>query len=112
MMACGQLFKCARLTLLYPHHSGLAGEERVHASHRISGHDARLETATFNVAAGGQAMSRLRNLLWNPQSQGSPAQEDEEPFAFKEAASIQSSTQASACTVGHRVRKLWFSSSM
>ena len=52
MMAYGQLYRSPRLTLLYPHHSGLGGVEGVHARHRVTECDVDLETASFNVADG------------------------------------------------------------
>lgn len=63
MMAYAQLYKAPRLTLLYPHHAGLAGEG-VQGRFCISGHDARLETASIDVAQGARGvLERLRLLL-------------------------------------------------
>ncbi len=64
MMAYGQLYRVPRLTLLYPHHSGLRGAEGVHAKHRVTGHDMHLETASFDVADGQEVTGRLRRLLY------------------------------------------------
>jgi len=62
MMAYAQLYRAPRLTLLYPHHAGLGAQEEVHARHRISGHETVLETASVDVANGGQIMERLRQF--------------------------------------------------
>jgi 5-methylcytosine-specific restriction enzyme subunit McrC len=63
MMAYAQLYRAPRLTLLYPHHPGLGGEEDVHSRHRITGHDTILETASIDVANGNKVLDRLRSLL-------------------------------------------------
>jgi len=63
MMAYGQLYRTPRLTLLYPHHAGLADGEGIHERHRISGHETILETATIDVARGAGMVDRLRVLL-------------------------------------------------
>ena len=63
MMAYAQLYQAPRLTLLYPHHPGLGVNELVHARHRITGHKTVLETASIDVANGGNIIDRLRSLL-------------------------------------------------
>jgi 5-methylcytosine-specific restriction enzyme subunit McrC len=63
MMAYAQLYRAPRLTLLYPHHSGLGDIEGIHARHRITGHDTTLETGSIDVANGNQVLDRLRRLL-------------------------------------------------
>ena len=63
MMAYAQLYHAPRLTLLYPHHPGLGATEFVHARHRITGHETVLETASIDVANGGNIIDRLRSLL-------------------------------------------------
>lgn len=63
MMAYAQLYQAPRLTLLYPHHPGLGVNELVHARHRITGHETVLETASIDVANGGNIVDRLRSLL-------------------------------------------------
>ena len=63
MMAYAQLYQAPRLTLLYPHHPGLGVNELVHARHRITGHETVLETASIDVANGGNIIDRLRSLL-------------------------------------------------
>ncbi|WP_082802352.1 5-methylcytosine restriction system specificity protein McrC [Falsihalocynthiibacter arcticus] len=61
MMAYGQLYNTPRLTLLYPHHSGLGGEEHVHTRHRINGLATFLETASIDVANGGSVLDSHRS---------------------------------------------------
>jgi 5-methylcytosine-specific restriction enzyme subunit McrC len=63
MMAYGRLYDCSRLTLLYPHHLGLAGVEGVQASHRVTGSDHWLETATVDVAVADGIGARLRSFV-------------------------------------------------
>lgn len=63
MMAYGQIYGCGRLTLLYPHHLEISAPEGVIASHRISGTDHRLETATIDVASLEDPILRLRQLV-------------------------------------------------
>ena len=64
MMAYGQLYRSPRLTLLYPHHSGLGVIEGIHGRHRVTERDASLETASFDVADGQEILGRLRRLLF------------------------------------------------
>lgn len=63
MMAYAQLYRAPRLTLLYPHHSGLGDREHVHARHKITGHETVLETASIDVSDGREVLSRVRSLL-------------------------------------------------
>ncbi|EIM98665.1 hypothetical protein WQE_22893, partial [Paraburkholderia hospita] len=63
MMAYGRLYNCPRLTLLYPHHLGLSGDEGLQASHRVMGSDHRLETATIDVAIADGIGERLHSLI-------------------------------------------------
>ena len=72
MMAYGQLYRTQRLTLLYPHHSGLGGVDGVHARHRITERDVYLETASLNVADGQEVLGRLHRLLFEPLGRVSP----------------------------------------
>lgn len=65
MMAYGRLYGCSRLTLLYPHHAGLPGEEGLQAAHRVTGSDHWLETATIDVAVAGGLVHRLTALVGN-----------------------------------------------
>jgi len=66
IMAYGQLYDCPRLTLLYPHHSGLSGEGGIQVDYRVNieATDRRLEIATVNVAEANQGVAeQLRCLL-------------------------------------------------
>lgn len=63
MMAYGQLYRTQRLTLLYPHHGQLQGGEGQQARHRIGDGDVLLETMSFDVSRGENAVARLRSLL-------------------------------------------------
>jgi 5-methylcytosine-specific restriction enzyme subunit McrC len=62
MMAYGQLYKCDRLTLLYPHHAAVNRGEGLHAVHQVTGCTHRVETATIDVARGEMLFERLRAL--------------------------------------------------
>ena len=62
MMAYGQLYKCDRLTLLYPHHPALNRIEGVHAAHQVTGCSRRLETATIDIGKGEMFSERLRAI--------------------------------------------------
>ncbi len=66
MMAYGQLYKCNRLTLLYPHHAALNRSEGVHTVHQVAGHNRRLETATIDISRGEMLGGRLKAIV-NPQ---------------------------------------------
>ena len=66
MMAYGQLYRAPRLTLLYPHHAGLARSEGVQSRHRVGGQEAILNTSTFDVAAPRNIEARVRSLLSLP----------------------------------------------
>ncbi len=68
MMAYAQLYRSPRLTLLYPHHHELGDEDGIHARHRITGHEAFLETASIDVASGSQVLERLHRLLLTDRS--------------------------------------------
>lgn len=63
MMAYGHLYDCPRLTLLYPHHLGLPGEEGLQASNRVTGSDHWLETATIDVALARGIVERLYRFV-------------------------------------------------
>lgn len=63
MMAYAQLYRAPRLTLLYPHHPGLGSEDKIHARHRITGHETVLETASIDVANGKNVLDRIRRLF-------------------------------------------------
>ncbi len=63
MMAYGQLYRCPRLTLLYPHHQGL-GEAALRVDHKIAvkASDDRLEIATIDIGNANCIIDRLREL--------------------------------------------------
>lgn len=63
MMAYGRLYDCSRLTLLYPHHPGLNNGEGVQASHRVTGTDQVLQTATMDVAIAKRFNDRLDSFI-------------------------------------------------
>lgn len=63
MMAYGRLYRCGQLTLLYPHHADLLGDDGVMATNVITGSDHRLETATIDVGCTTDMSSRLRRLI-------------------------------------------------
>ncbi len=63
MMAYGQIYDVARLTLLYPHHTRLPGGEGVQARNRVAAGDVWLETTSFDVADGRSPVERLRRLV-------------------------------------------------
>src|ERR1700722_6118855 len=62
MMAYGQLYKCDRLTLLYPHHTAINRGDGVHAAHQVTGSSHRLETATIDIGRGDMLSERLRAI--------------------------------------------------
>ena len=63
MMAYGNLYHSARLTLLYPHHSGLKEPEGVQGRFQVTGHDMCLETATIDIGRSADILERLRAIL-------------------------------------------------
>jgi len=63
MMAYAQLYDAPRLTLLYPHHTGLGAEDAVHGRYSVTGHTTILETASIDVASGTDMLGRLRRLI-------------------------------------------------
>jgi len=63
IMAYAQLYGAPRVILLYPHHAELGAEERVHASHGITGHHATIAFASLDVSQPGNISARLRSLL-------------------------------------------------
>jgi 5-methylcytosine-specific restriction enzyme subunit McrC len=64
MMAYAHLYKAPRLTLLYPHHEGLCGNEGIQAKFQITGQQTVIETASVDVANGKDLVARLRNALF------------------------------------------------
>src|SRR3546814_16044141 len=63
MMAYAQLYHAPRLTLLYPHHSGLGRGADVHARYKITGHATILVTSSIDVSNSADMPARLRRLL-------------------------------------------------
>ncbi|WP_029618545.1 McrC family protein [Pseudorhizobium marinum] len=63
MMAYGQLYKCPRLTLLYPHHWGLSPPDGVHSTFRVRGGNHFLEVRTLDIATDDQLTDRLKALV-------------------------------------------------
>lgn len=65
MMAYAHLYKAPKLTLLYPHHSGLGESCGTQAEFSITGGVTCLRTASINVAMAKNAevMARLRDLI-------------------------------------------------
>ncbi len=77
MMAYGQLYRCNRLTLLYPHHATLSQNDGVHAAHRITGSSQQIETASINVGQNERLHERLQAIVGasgfgNPATHGTP----------------------------------------
>ena len=62
MMAYGQLYRCDRLTLLYPHHAALRQGEGLHARHQVTGSSQWLEIVSLDVGRGEWLSERLRSL--------------------------------------------------
>ena len=63
MMAYAQLYRAPRVTLLYPHHQGLATPEGVQARFTISGRPTVVETASIDVGQGAGMAARLAALV-------------------------------------------------
>lgn len=63
MMAYGSLYECERLTLLYPHHLGLATSEGQQTFHKITNTDRFLETCTIDVSHSADISERLRQVF-------------------------------------------------
>lgn len=64
MMAYAHLYQSPRLTLLYPHHAGLYGDEGIQGQFQITRQQTVIETASFDVANGSDLVGRLRNMLF------------------------------------------------
>jgi 5-methylcytosine-specific restriction enzyme subunit McrC len=62
MMADGQLYRCPRLTLLYPHHAAVNQAEGVWRAHKITGSGHWLETATIDIGRTEMFRERLRTI--------------------------------------------------
>ncbi len=61
MIAYGQLYDCADLVLLYPHHNGLGLAAGLVSSHAITGTSKNLRTATIDLSGG--SMRGLKALV-------------------------------------------------
>lgn len=59
MMAYGRLYSSPRSTLLYPHHAGLPMKEGLQTSHRVTGSEHWLQTATIDVSIAVDFEERL-----------------------------------------------------
>lgn len=73
MMAYAQLYKAPRLTLLYPHHTGLGEEEGLRARFRVTGLETLLETASFDISTGTDLVERIRSRILTGIEEMSPA---------------------------------------
>lgn len=63
MMAYGQIYGCAHLMLLYPHHLELGRPEGVLSKHRVQGSENLLCAGTFSVADRSNLTARIRSLV-------------------------------------------------
>lgn len=63
MMAYGHLYKCDRLTLLYPHHAAIKRDEGVLAAHQVTGRSYWLKTATIDLSQAEMLSERLRAII-------------------------------------------------
>ena len=70
MMAYSRLYRCGRLTLLYPHHRALSEDPGIHTAHRITDDEGRLETATIDLAEGGRVNANLALICSHSQFNG------------------------------------------
>jgi 5-methylcytosine-specific restriction enzyme subunit McrC len=63
MMAYGQLYKCRRLMLLYPHHQAL-GDAAMKIAHRIAieDRDDQLQLSTIIISSNRETSGQLREL--------------------------------------------------
>lgn len=59
MMAYGRLYRCDRLTLVYPHHALLGLAEGLVSQYRVTSSEDCLEVATFDIARADEILSRL-----------------------------------------------------
>lgn len=65
MMAYAHLYKAPHLTLLYPHHTGLSGDDGIQGQFWISGQATTLETVSIDVAFGADddIVARLKKII-------------------------------------------------
>jgi 5-methylcytosine-specific restriction enzyme subunit McrC len=62
MMAYGRLYRCNRLTLLYPHHSEAGCAEGLISDYTVNSSLERLELFSIDVAHGGSIRGRLGRM--------------------------------------------------
>ncbi|HEX7874417.1 MAG TPA: restriction endonuclease [Sphingobium sp.] len=62
MMAYGRLYRCGKLTLLYPHHCEIGCEEGVIGEYAINSSEDRLELFSIDIAFGDDIRSRLMRV--------------------------------------------------
>lgn len=62
MMAYGQIYKCPRLTLLYPHYSEANQHEGRRWAHQIVGSNHWLEMTTIDISRSDMFIERLRTI--------------------------------------------------
>ncbi|KKB79712.1 McrBC 5-methylcytosine restriction system component [Devosia soli] len=63
MMAYAHVYKSPILTLLYPHHDGLADREGIQAQFKVTGHDTVLQTASVDVGTTEGIIERLQQIV-------------------------------------------------
>jgi 5-methylcytosine-specific restriction enzyme subunit McrC len=63
MMAYGSLYDCPRLTLLYPHHTGLGEFDGIQATHQITRTERKLETVSVDISTAAGLVERLRGVI-------------------------------------------------
>ncbi|MGA0601512.1 McrC family protein [Caulobacter sp. KR2-114] len=71
MMAYGQVYRCNRLMLLYPHHAELTCSEGALNRHRVRNASSYLTTATIDVSSSQGFSQRLTALATDPSAQPS-----------------------------------------
>ena len=62
MMAYGRLYRCGRLTLLYPHHRNAGFDEGLVEDFSVNSSEDRLGLFSFDVARSEDIKSRLKRL--------------------------------------------------
>ena len=63
MMAYGQLYKCSRLMLLYPHYRAIAEGDGVQESYSVTGSSQSLQAATIDISLNHGIFDRLKSLV-------------------------------------------------
>lgn len=64
MMAYGQLYKCPRLTLLYPHHNGLAAADGIHSTFRVNTGGQSIEVRAIDLSTDSGVLDRLKSFFF------------------------------------------------